>query len=209
MGTAGHHTVELLNKGAILTPEERGALFKQKLIDICVEKDIPLEFTKGFKMVKEMLAIYGVPPGWNFLQGEQKHELLFEADDVVIAYVIDALFTDDEGEWLYIVDYKTNAAPPKSGLQLLLYIWLEVNRLNSLFPDDPIDVSKTVAHFHMLRTGKIVKYTMDQKTFDAMTVWVKTQIKTIKAVVAGEQEPTYNPGEACYWCPIADCPVRK
>lgn len=200
VGTAAHHVLELLNKGAELTADEREAEMKRKLIELCAEKNVSLDFPKGYKESKVHVRDYEHPVDLRILTTEHKHVLEF--DNFVVSYIIDVEYESLDGTELHIRDYKTNASVPKSPLQLMLYAALETER----YAREGRLFEKVYAGFHMLRTGKITEAHINEEQIAITTRWIHEQAQKIQKFKAKNSFPAI-PGN-CFFCTDHDCPER-
>lgn len=198
-GTAAHYVVEQINKGIKLSTEMRDKLVYEKLIEECAKEHVSLSFTPSFKESRELIRAYEPPKGYKLVEGELLHQLEFEL--YTFRYIIDALFVSDDGKKLLIVDYKTNAQPPKSNLQLLLYAWA-----TSICRPDLKDLEMR-ASFYMLRTGKQIWVDVSKESIKSTQEYMDKSVSIIEKLFRLEHFPA-EPGPGCHWCPLQDCEVR-
>ena len=199
IGTAAHYVVEQINKGVVLSPSDREELLRMKLFELCAEGDVAVNFTNGYKESRDVIRSYKIPDGWNFVQGEALQQLEFVK--FTFRYIIDAVFVSDDGKTLYIVDFKTNAAPPKNPLQLLLYAWA-----TSIVSPDIRDYNIRSAYY-MLRKDKIIYHDVTNETLDETNSYVNTNVDLIEKLFRLEYFPA-TPGSGCRFCSLVNCSER-
>lgn len=197
-GTTAHAIVERINKGEVLTPEERADAMHQTLMSECIKNKVDVEFTKGYKTSRDNILTYAPPEGKILLSAEKKHVLSFP--DYDFSYIVDAEWTDEEGEWLDIEDYKTSAATP-GPFQVQLYGWAEWKRIGHN-PD------RMRGYYNMLRHGMRHEVPINMEIVQQIDEYMHIATRQILAMLAKGDTFPATPGN-CFFCQVPNCAVRK
>src|ERR1035437_2262535 len=199
IGTAAHYVVEQINKGELLSESAREELFRMKLIEECAAGDFALNFPAGYKESLVVVKKYKIPDGWNLVRAEALQQIEFV--NFTFRYIVDAIFISDDGKTLYIVDYKTSAAVPKSPLQLMAYSWATAVQ-------KPEIMEYTVkAAYHMLRKDSLHFHDATRETIEGFDAWLEKQVSLIEQCFRLGHHPT-TPGAPCHFCALFTCPDR-
>jgi hypothetical protein len=182
-----------------MTPDEREALFKRELIQICsasmgTKNEIPLSFPNGYKETKETLRTYEVPFGARVFSAESKQVLRFSRFD--FSYIADVIYEYLEDGSIEIRDYKTNANTPKTVIQLDYYALMTVIRHPELAG------RRIRASYHMLRKDKVVYRDYEPGYFETLRGLLDRQVTLMEAMFRLECFDTRPGAEACQWCAL-------
>lgn len=195
VGTSIHDTLEKVIAMPEMTPKERDAHMLRRLVEVCAEDNITLQFTPSFTQSKDFVRAWAPPKG--IIESEVLHQLNLE--NRIFRYKIDMRVETDDA--LRIVDFKSSASVPDP-LQLQMYAWAEHKR------DGIFDRFKFIeVEYHMTRTGKIAKWVLDKSDFDKAEKVVDTAFRVAEVVKDLDDAPRI-PGVHCRFC-SAECEVRS
>jgi len=204
-GTAAHHVLEMINRGLdkdgdiIWSPERRVKEFKEKILALCSDHEVPYNLTPAFRETSETLRYYQWPKGYRPLYTEEKQVLEFE--DFDFSYIPDIIFERDADGAIFFKDYKTSAKAPKTAVQLKAYGWATVKKHPHLL-GRPLRLA-----FHMLRKDQFVYHEMTAEDIEAFDAWMLRQVDLMhKSFVVDYFDRRKN--EECRYCQVKECHIR-